>query len=63
MKVTQDRVPASAKLQARRIGAGLLFRWGSLWIGLHWSPANRRICINLVPCVTVWIVLKGGIRP
>ncbi|MGN6229138.1 MAG: hypothetical protein ACTHNM_17065 [Dyella sp.] len=43
--------------------AGLLFRWGSLWIGLHWSPANRRVCINLVPCVTVWIVLKGGVRP
>ena len=23
--------------------AGLLFRLSSFWIGLHWSPANRRL--------------------
>lgn len=43
--------------------AGLLFRWGSLWIGAHWSPAHRRWCINLVPCVTLWITLAGGHVP
>lgn len=43
--------------------AGLLFRLGSFWIGLHWSPANRRLCINLIPCVTVWIVAPGGVLP
>ena len=43
--------------------AGILVRLGSLWIGAHYSPYNRRWCINLVPCFTVWITLKGGTPP
>lgn len=43
--------------------AGVLFRLGSLWVGAHWSRANRRLCINLVPCVTLWIVARGGVTP
>lgn len=43
--------------------AGVLCRLGSAWIGLHWSKQHRRICINLVPCVTVWITLRGGQVP
>lgn len=42
---------------------GVLARWGSFWVGWHWSPYNRRVCINLVPCVTVWVTLKGGNTP
>lgn len=42
---------------------GWLVRKGSLWIGAHWSPENRRWCINLIPCVTFWITLKGGKSP
>lgn len=42
---------------------GLLFRLGSFWIGAHWSPYNRRWCINPVPCVTFWVALKGGKSP
>jgi peptidoglycan/LPS O-acetylase OafA/YrhL len=38
-------------------------RWGSFWIGCHWSPWNRRFCINLLPCVTLWVVLPGGKEP
>lgn len=43
--------------------AGLLFRWGSAWIGAHWSPYNRRWCINVLPCVTLWVTLSGGRAP
>lgn len=43
--------------------AGVLLRLGSAWIGVHWSPYNRRFCINLVPFVTIWITLKGGNVP
>lgn len=43
--------------------AGILFRWTSCWIGVHWSRHNRRLCINLVPCVTIWIVATGGVTP
>jgi len=42
---------------------GILFRKGSLWIGVHWSKGNRRLCINLIPCVTFWITLKYGNVP
>lgn len=42
---------------------GLLFRPGSCWIGVHWSRYNRRFCINVVPFVTFWVTLPGGITP
>ena len=42
---------------------GVLARWGSFWLGAHWSPYNRRLCINLLPCVTFWIALPGGFTP
>jgi len=43
--------------------AGLIFRLASTWIGLHWSAKNRRICFNIIPCVTVYITLPGGDLP
>ena len=46
-----------------RVEWGALFRPGSLWIGAHYSKANRRWCINLLPMVTFWLCLKGGRRP
>ena len=42
---------------------GVLFKPGSFWIGAHWSARNRRLCVNLVPCVTIWIAMNGGTPP
>jgi hypothetical protein len=42
---------------------GLIFNKGALWIGAHYSPFNRRWCINVLPCVTLWIALPGGTAP
>jgi hypothetical protein len=42
---------------------GLLVRLASLWIGAHYSTFDRRWCINLLPCVTLWITLPGGHLP
>ena len=42
---------------------GILFRWSSFWIGAHWSPYNRRLCVNLVPFITFWITAPGGGTP
>ena len=42
---------------------GILVRLASFWIGVHWSPYNKRICINLLPCITVWVALPGGNEP
>lgn len=42
---------------------GILFRLRSWWIGVHWSPKNKRVCINPVPMVTFWFTFEGGITP
>jgi hypothetical protein len=41
----------------------ILFRWGSLWVGAHWSQVHKRLCVNLVPCITLWVALPGGDAP
>lgn len=43
--------------------ARLKFQIGGLWLGAHYSKHNRRWCINLIPCCTLWITLKGGKTP
>jgi hypothetical protein len=47
----------------KRMRAGVLFKLTSFWVGIHYSKYERRFCINLVPCVTVWITLPGGNVP
>ena len=42
---------------------GWLFRLESFWIGVHYSPYNKRFCINFVPWITLWITLPGGKTP
>jgi len=42
---------------------GWLFRWGSFWIGAHWAKHNKRLCVNVIPCVTFWICAPGGNQP
>lgn len=42
---------------------GYLVRLESFWMGVHYSSHNRRFCINIIPCVTLWVCLKGGITP
>jgi hypothetical protein len=42
---------------------GWLLRWGSLWVGAHWSKRNKRLCLNLLPCVTLWVTAPGGKTP
>lgn len=49
--------------RAHALCMGWLVRGTSLWIGAHYSARNRRWCINVLPCVTFWITLKGGITP
>ena len=42
---------------------GFLFQRGGLWVGAHYSRHNRRWCINLLPCLTIWVALPGGKAP
>lgn len=42
---------------------GVLFNKHALWVGLHYSPYNKRWCLNLLPCLTVWFTKAGGTVP
>lgn len=42
---------------------GILYKFGSFWIGIHYSKYNKRYCVNIIPCVTIWITKKGGKTP
>lgn len=42
---------------------GILFRGGSFWVGAHWSPYNKRLCVNLLPRVTIWLAAADGHAP
>ncbi|QJD54790.1 putative DNA ligase [Pseudomonas phage MR6] len=42
---------------------GLLVNWRALWIGAHYSPAHKRLCVNLLPGVTLWWTRPGGQLP
>lgn len=46
-----------------RLHCGVLVRLASFWVGVHYSTFDRRFCINLLPCVTVWLTLPGGHIP
>lgn len=42
---------------------GVLFNAASFWVGAHWSRYNRRLCVNILPTLTIWVSLPGGIVP
>lgn len=42
---------------------GLLFNWRACWMGWHYSKRDKRLCINLVPCLTIWWTQPGGNTP
>lgn len=42
---------------------GIILRWKSFWIGLHYSDYNDRYCLNIIPCFTIWWIGKNGKQP
>ena len=42
---------------------GVLVNTNALWVGAHYSNANKRWCINVLPCLTVWFTKRGGNAP
>jgi len=43
--------------------AGILIRLASFWIGIHYSKSCKRWCINLIPCITLYICKQDGQIP
>lgn len=42
---------------------GLMVNWRALWVGAHYSKHDKRLCLNLLPCVTLWWTRPGGKLP
>ena len=42
---------------------GLIFQVGAWWLGVHYSDYNKRYCINLIPCFTIWVAMPDGHTP
>lgn len=42
---------------------GLIFNGGAWWVGAHYSKQNHRLCVNLIPCFTIWVTFPGGTLP
>ena len=57
---------ASDRNKSMKLGRytiGMQCRLHSFWVGVHYSPYNLRYCVNLVPFITIWLVLPGGCVP
>ena len=42
---------------------GIVLRLESFWVGCHYSAFNKRYCLNIIPCVTIWWISEGGKVP
>lgn len=42
---------------------GWLFNKHAWWVGAHYSPYNKRLCVNILPCCTIWFIFPGGTAP
>lgn len=42
---------------------GILVRGVSFWVGFHYSYKCKRLCVNLLPCITIWITFNNGLKP
>ncbi len=43
--------------------SGIIIRLKSFWIGCHYSDYNKRYCLNILPCITIWWISKTGNSP
>lgn len=51
------------ELQVFRHTFGGLIQPMGIWIGAHYSKTERRWCLNLLPCLTLFWVRPGGYLP
>lgn len=47
----------------RKLRSGWVFNPNGWWLGVHYSSYNKRYCINVIPCITIWVVKPGGKIP
>jgi len=50
-------------LKVDELTFGTLVQKGGWWIGVHYSPNEKRYCLNLLPCLTIYWVMPGGYLP
>lgn len=63
IRLMQREQDVELYLRVKRTTWGFKFNKGAWWIGGHWSSYNKRLCVTVLPCLTVWVAFKGGMRP
>lgn len=56
-KVTLALLHMQVKREHRG-GWGIKFNKYAWWLGAHYSEYNKRLCITVLPCVTLFIVFR-----
>ena len=60
---TLARVPRKTPEPALLPRVGLLWNSGAVWLGYHYSDHHKRLCVNLLPFLTIWYTRPGGVHP
>lgn len=60
---TAENKSVAKKFSLKNYQYGVLFRLKSFWIGAHYSNKCKRLCVNIIPCLTFWIAAKDGLPP
>ena len=63
MRKVHDEGYIEGRNEAPQWKCGWLRNKHGTWVGVHYSPHNKRWCINLIPCFTLWITKPGGNTP
>lgn len=56
-------IPNPSAINAHFHIVGMLWNWKACWVGFHYSSHNKRLCVNIIPCLTLWWVQPGGMLP
>jgi len=51
------------RLKGIRVRLHLIVRLRSFWIDAHYSCYNNRLCVNVLPGITVALTFPGGLTP
>lgn len=51
------------RVQHHGYALGAIINLRAVWVGVHSSFSNKRVCINAIPCLTFWLCTPGGTHP
>ncbi len=59
--MTLDELKKSVTEKIRfcpKLSLGIIFRPSAWWIGAQWFPAMDRLCIQILPCISITVEIE-----